>query len=227
MSGEKQLRRGCKRMIDEIIRETAMTASLTGHKKIPERILDVMRRTPRHYFVPEEMAGSAYDNRALAIGLGQTISQPFIVALMTTLLAPEADHTVLEVGTGSGYQAAVLSQLVKQVYSVEIVPELAGRAGNTLADHGYDNVCVIHDDGGAGLHAHAPYDGIIVTAAAPAVPKTLIDQLKPGGRLVIPVKADYFSQALMLITKDEQGLVHERNVLAVVFVPLTGDGWKR
>lgn len=228
MTSAKQFKRKHEMMINEIISDTTMTELHTGYKKIPDTILTVLRTTPRHEFVPSNASPFSYDNSALAIGYGQTISQPFIVALMTTMLAPKPEHTILEVGTGSGYQAAVLSQLVKQVYSLEIVPELATRARETLARLGdYDNVVVMHDDGGAGLPAHAPYDGIIVTAAAPEVPQALLDQLKPGGRLVIPVRADYFSQALMLIEKDKKGQLHEKNVLAVVFVPLTGDAWKK
>lgn len=205
-----------------------MTASYTGYKKIPDKILNVMREVPRHEFVPSDASFFAYENHALAIGHGQTISQPFIVALMTTLMVPKPDHVVLEIGTGSGYQAAILSQLVKQVYSLEIVAELAAGARVTLAHlGGYDNVLIKHEDGGAGLSAHAPYDGIIVTAAAPEIPWALIDQLKPGGRLVIPVRADYFSQTLTVVEKDKAERLHTKNVLAVVFVPLTGDAWKK
>lgn len=185
-------------------------------------VLAVMSRVPRHCFVPEADQYSAYFNHPLPIGHGQTISQPYIVALMTDLLAPGKQHTVLEVGTGSGYQAAVLSEMAAKVYTVEIVEPLATAAAKVLHDLKYDNVEVRAGDGSQGWPEHAPYDGIIVTAAAEHVPQPLLDQLKPGGRLVIPVGGQFNIQQLLLITKDLDGTLHRKNIEAVRFVPLTG-----
>ena len=189
---------------------------------ISEKVLAVMSRIPRHCFVPEGEAYGAYYNHPLPIGHGQTISQPYIVALMTDLLAPGKQHTVLEVGTGSGYQAAVLSEMAGKVYSIEIVEPLAAAAAKVLRDLRYDNVEVRAGDGSQGWPEHAPYDGIIVTAAAEHVPQPLLDQLKPGGRLVIPVGGQFDVQQLLLITKNLDGTLHRKNIEAVRFVPLTG-----
>jgi len=177
---------------------------------------------PRHAFLPDALRLAAYANRPLPIGHQQTISQPYIVALMTDLLDPEADGRVLEIGTGSGYQAAVLSKLVKQVYTLEVVAALAEQASERLRRLGYGNVEVRQGDGHAGWPEHAPYDGIIVTAAAPEVPPVLIEQLKPGGRLLIPVGNRYSGQELLLIEKDRHGRLRQESVLPVIFVPLTG-----
>ena len=184
------------------------------------RVLDAMRTVPRHLFVPEDARPWAYRDHPLGIGHRQTISQPFVVALMTELLAPEPDHKVLEIGTGSGYQAAVLSLLVAEVFSIEIVEPLAKRAAADLATHGYDNVTVIAGDGYRGLPAEAPFDGIIVTAAPPYIPEPLVEQLKLGGRMVIPVGEGY--QELKLLEKTESG-VEVRQVIPVRFVPMTGE----
>jgi len=173
--------------------------------------------------VPEELAYLAYANGPVAIGYGQTISQPYIVALMTDLLKTNADDVVLEVGTGSGYQAAVLAQLVKQVYSVEIVAALAQEAKARLHRLGYANVAVRSGDGYGGWNEHAPFDGIVVTAAAPSIPSPLIEQLKPGGRLVIPLGAPHARQILTVVSKDEKGATVEQELLPVAFVPLTGN----
>ncbi|RJF93672.1 protein-L-isoaspartate(D-aspartate) O-methyltransferase [Sphingomonas cavernae] len=184
-------------------------------------VLAAMRAVPRHLFVPPDRRAEAYRNYPLPIGEGQTISQPSLIALMTHLLRPKKGEVVLEVGTGSGYQAAILSRLVGRVYSIEIVEPLARQAAATLTRLGYANVAVRHGDGYAGWPGHAPFDGIIVTAGAPHIPKPLVDQLKPGGRMVIPVGPSHSTQRLMLITKDARGKVVERFIIAVRFVPLT------
>jgi protein-L-isoaspartate(D-aspartate) O-methyltransferase len=182
------------------------------------RVLEAMRRVPRHRFVPEAARGSAYQDRPLPIGHRQTISQPYIVAVMTELLDPQPGDKVLEIGTGSGYQAAVLSGLVEKVYSIEIIPELAEGARVALAAGGHQNVEVITGDGYAGLPDHAPFDGIVVTAAPEKVPEPLIEQLAVGGRLVIPVGG--WSQDLRVLERTEEG-VRTRKLFPVRFVPLT------
>ncbi len=184
------------------------------------RVLAAMRSVPRHLFVPERVRDRAYGDHPLAIGSRQTISQPYIVAAMTELLAPEPDDVVLEIGTGSGYQAAVLSKLVKRVYSMEILRELAESAKRALRENGFDNVEVIVGDGYLGLPEHAPFQGILVTAAPEQVPPPLIEQLAVGGRLVIPVGE--WTQDLVVFEKTESG-VSRREVLPVRFVPMTGE----
>jgi len=187
---------------------------------------DVMRalgEVPRHEFVPEDRKRSAYENRPLSIGHGQTISQPYIVALMTHLSAPEPGDTVLEVGTGSGYQAAVLSELVSSVYSIEIIEPLANEAKARLERLGYDDVTSRLGDGYYGWEEHAPFDAIVVTAAASHVPPPLIAQLKPGGRMVIPVGGRFLTQQLLLIEKTGDDEIVTRQIAAVRFVPLTGE----
>ena len=184
------------------------------------RVLDAMREVPRHRFVPEGYRGEAYTDYPLPIGEGQTISQPYIVALMTSLLDLDGDESVLEIGTGSGYQAAVLARLVRQVYSIEILPALGEQARRTLSDLGVTNVEVRVGDGYKGWPEKAPFDGIIVTAAPERVPEPLIQQLKIGGKLVIPV--GNFWQNLLVITKTADG-VEKRTVLPVRFVPMTGE----
>jgi protein-L-isoaspartate(D-aspartate) O-methyltransferase len=184
------------------------------------RVLEVMRKVPRHRFVPATLRDRAYDDTPLPIGSGQTISQPYIVATMTELLDPAARDTVLEIGTGSGYQAAVLSELVHKVYSIEIVDELAEGARKKLAELGYDNVVVITGDGYRGLPEQAPFDGIIVTAAPEKIPQPLIDQLAVGGRLVIPVGGRF--QELMVLERTREG-IQSRRVFPVRFVPMTGE----
>ena len=177
----------------------------------------------RHEFVPESQRAQAYENHPLPIGHGQTISQPYIVALMTDLVQPEVDDVVLEVGTGSGYQAAVLAKLVRRVYSMEIIEPLAKQARQRLDRLGYGNVESKLADGYFGWEEHAPYDAIVVTAAASHVPPPLIQQLKPGGRLVIPVGGRFAIQYLLLIEKSENGEILTKQITAVRFVPLTGD----
>jgi protein-L-isoaspartate(D-aspartate) O-methyltransferase len=185
------------------------------------RILAVIGQLPRHLFVPIVQQPFAYRDDALAIGMDQTISQPSLVALMTHLLRPKETDVMLEVGTGSGYQAALLSKLVRHVYTIEIVEPLAREATLRLRELGFGNVTVRHGDGYAGWQEHAPFDGIIVTAGAPHVPKPLLDQLKPGGRMVIPVGPADSVQQLRLITKDLRGRLREDVIIPVQFVPLT------
>ena len=185
------------------------------------RVLAAMRAVPRHLFVPPGQRAHAYDDRPLPIGEDQTISQPSLVALMTHLLRPKRGDVVLEVGTGSGYQAAILSRLVARVYTIEIVEPLARRASDRLSRLGYRNVRVRHGDGYAGWPGQAPFDGIIVTAGARHVPRPLVDQLKPGGRMVIPVGPSGSVQQLMLITKGRSGAVNQQTLIPVRFVPLT------
>ena len=183
-----------------------------------EGVLRTMRETPRHLFVPENLRDFAYEDSPLPIGEGQTISQPYIVALMTELLELNGDERILEIGTGSGYQAAVLSPLVKKVYSIEIVKSLAERAGEKLKEMQYHNVVVKWGNGYQGWVEYAPYDAIIVTAAPDRVPLALIDQMKIGGRLVLPV-GTYF-QKLKVVTKTRDGEIGEKNIIPVRFVPM-------
>ncbi len=186
-----------------------------------QRVLDAMREVPRHEFVPANMRDQAYADRPLPIGYGQTISQPYIVGYMTELLEVGEDAVALEIGTGSGYQAAVLSPLVKAVYSIEIVEELAARAREALERLGYANVQTKAGDGYHGWAEHGPYDAIIVTAAASHIPPPLVEQLKPGGRMVIPVGPPGQVQHLMVVEKRDDGSVRQRSVMPVRFVPLT------
>ncbi|MBS3955567.1 MAG: protein-L-isoaspartate(D-aspartate) O-methyltransferase [Methylomicrobium sp.] len=209
-------------MLDDIESEVRLTRHLIGKNALDERVIDAMREVPRHLFVPEVSRHFAYSNGPVSIGLGQTISQPYIVALMTDLLSVKPDDTVLEIGTGSGYQAAILSRLVKQVYSVEIVGALADKASERLETFHFRNVKVRSGDGYLGWPEYAPYDGIIVTAAAPHIPQPLIDQLKKGARLVIPVGLPYSDQELLVIEKDRNGEINSRRVIGVSFVPFTG-----
>lgn len=191
-----------------------------------KRVLEVMGRVPRHKFVPEGLQRAAYADRPLPIGHDQTISQPYIVALMTQLVQPTPKSRALDIGTGSGYQAAVLAGLCKEVYSVEIVKPLAEAAKKRLAKLGYKNVTVRHGDGYRGWPKHAPFDVIIVAAAADHVPQPLIDQLAPGGRLVIPV-GRRFQEELILIERRKDGSVHRKSVIPVAFVPMTGEAEKK
>jgi protein-L-isoaspartate(D-aspartate) O-methyltransferase len=187
-------------------------------------VLAAMRKVPRHRFVPEKWRDQAYADEPLPIGEGQTISQPYIVALMTELLNMKGGEKILEIGTGSGYQAAVLAEIAKEVYTIEIICPLAQRAESTLKELGYDNVTVRCADGYQGWKEHAPFDGVIVTAAPDHIPQPLVDQLKVGGRLVIPV-GDVF-QELMVVTKTETG-IRKTNVIPVRFVPMTGEAEKK
>ena len=184
------------------------------------RVLDALRKVPRERFIPANLAARAYDDQPLPIGHGQTISQPFIVAHMTEALAVEPHHTVLEIGSGSGYQAAILGELARTVYTIEIVPELARRAASTLTSLGYRNVQVREGDGYAGWPEHAPFDRIMVTAAPAEIPRPLIDQLAVGGRLIIPVGEQGSTQWLTVVDRTAKG-VTERRTIPVVFVPFT------
>jgi S-adenosylmethionine synthetase len=216
-----------ERLLAAIAAEARETADYTGRPAFAPAVLRAMASVPRQQFVPERLRRDAYEDEPLPIGSGQTISQPYIVALMTDLLDPTPEDLVLEIGTGSGYQAAVLSLLVRQVYGIEVVDELATAAARRLRRLGYANVVVRSGDGNAGWPERAPFDGIIVTAAAPAVPPALVAQLKPGGRLVIPVGEPGGMQRLLRLVKDEAGQVHQQQVLPVAFVPLIGRGHAR
>lgn len=216
-----------ERLLREIEQDMRSTAASTGRASLSDAVRRAMSAVPRHRFVPAELAHAAYQNRPLAIGHGQTISQPFIVALMTELLDPRPTDRVLEVGTGSGYQAAVLAELVGEVKTIEIVAPLGERAKALLAELGYRNVEVRIGDGYLGWPDAAPFDGIIVTAAPDKLPQPLIDQLKPGGRMVVPVGPQGIGgQDLLLIRKETDGRTVTRNVLAVRFVPLTRERGK-
>ncbi len=211
------------RLIDEIEREYRFTAGFTGRVQPDPRVVEAMIKVPRHDFVPDNEKYLAYENYPLPIGHGQTISQPYIVALMTDLLDLDEDDKVLEVGTGCGYQSAILSLLAREVYSVEIVEPLATVASTRLRDLGYANVAVRHGDGYHGWPEQAPFNGIIVTATADQVPPPLIEQLAENGKLIIPLGSTGGPQKLTLVSKDNLGKVRSRFVLDVAFVPLTGD----
>jgi len=220
--GEDNYAAARREMVQEIERMSASTPLETGNRTLDRQVLEVMGRVQRHQFVPAAQQRDAYDNRPLPIGHGQTISQPYIVALMTDLLRPEPGHVVLEIGTGSGYQAAVLAELTREVYTMEIIEPLGIQAKKRLAQLGYRNVDVEVADGYFGWPSRAPFDGIMVTAAANHVPVPLVQQLKPGGRMVIPVGTSFLTQQLMLIEKRPDGSVTTQQILPVRFVPLTG-----
>ena len=212
-----------RNMVAEIRAIAAAIGPVAGSSVIDERVLAVMEELPRHEFVPEDQRRHAYEDRPLPIGYGQTISQPYIVALMTDLLDLDGDETVLEVGTGSGYQAAILGRMVPRVFTVEIVPQLAQRVKGVFADLNLDTITSRQGDGYYGWEDHAPFDAIIVTAAASHVPPPLVTQLKPGGIMIIPVGNPFFAQSLMMVTKEADGSVKTRHLLPVRFVPLTGE----
>ena len=214
-------------MLRDIRAEVKYTRRFIGKDALAPRVMDAMRLVPRHEFVEPEMRMFAYENGPLPIGRGQTISQPYIVALMTDLLEPKPGDVMLEVGTGSGYQAAVLAQVVRKVYTLEIIEQLAIRAKSRLSRLGYRNVEARVGDGYLGWQEQAPFDGIIVTAAAAHVPPALVEQLKPGARLVIPVGHPYMSQTLQVVEKGERGEVTTRDILSVAFVPLTREDTAR
>jgi protein-L-isoaspartate(D-aspartate) O-methyltransferase len=209
------------RMVGTVRAHAAHPGSGAPGGRISPRVLAAMGTVPRHMLVPARFRSRAYADYPLPIGYGQTISQPYIVALMTELLRPGPKDAVLEVGTGSGYQAAVLSRLVRHVYTIEIVEGLARRAAADLARLGYGNVTVRAGDGYKGWPAHAPFDGIMVTAAPKEIPPPLIAQLKPGGRLVMPLEDALGYQSLIVLEKDRSGRIMKRKVIAVRFVPLT------
>ncbi len=210
------------RLIQEIIVEMKETAAYTGRSALCAATLEALRRVDRRAFVNDSDKRTAYINRPLGIGHQQTISQPYIVALMTDVLDLDKKSRVLEIGTGSGYQSAVLGELAEKVYSIEIVPELARSAAQRLHSHGYSNIVVKHGNGRLGWNEHAPFDAIIVTAAAESVPDALIRQLATDGHLIIPLERDAYSQILVLLTRTRNGEIHQREILPVVFVPLTG-----
>ena len=209
-------------MVHLIEADVRQTARRIGKRALDERVMEAMATIPRHKFVRDKEKVYAYQNRPLPIGHGQTISQPYIVALMTDLLEVGPDASVLEIGTGSGYQAAVLSGLVKNVYSIEIIEPLGARAANRLERLGYDNVQTRIGDGYDGWEESAPFDGIMVTAAASHIPPPLLKQLKPDGRMIIPVGSPFLTQQLLLVTKDPDGKIRTRQILPVRFVPFTG-----
>ncbi|MBW9266662.1 MAG: protein-L-isoaspartate(D-aspartate) O-methyltransferase [Candidatus Thiodiazotropha sp. (ex. Lucinisca nassula)] len=208
------------RLIEQDVRETSIYLEKSA---LDERILKSLSEVPRHQFVPADVRSRAYDNRPLPIGYGQTISQPYIVAIMTDLIAPRAEHNALEIGTGSGYQAAVLSRLVEKVYTMEIVEPLGKQATERLKHLGFDNIEVSIADGYYGWKEHAPFDIIIVTAAASHIPPPLIEQLKPGGKMIIPVGSRFMTQQLLLVDKNAEKEITVRQILPVRFVPLTGE----
>ena len=208
-------------MVDTVRGQAVALPKASGGQPLDARVLAAMAEVPRHEFVPPDQRPFAYENRPLPIGYGQTISQPFIVGLMTDLLAVGADDSVLEIGTGSGYQAAVLARLTRAVYTIEIIPELGEIAAARLRA-GYPNVRTRIGDGYYGWPEAAPFDGIMVTAAASHVPPPLVQQLKAGGRMVIPVGSRFSVQHLMLVEKSAEGRVSTRQILPVQFVPLTG-----
>lgn len=211
-----------RQLLDEIARDAVQTRFATGIRQFSPATMNALASTLRHEFVDDHLIKHAYENRPLPIGYGQTISQPYIVALMTELAKTDKTHIVLEIGTGSGYQAAVLSPLAKSIYSIEIIDALTKSAHDRLQRLGYKNITVKTGDGYYGWEQHAPFDTIIVTAASSHVPPPLIKQLKPGGRMVIPVGGPFFTQQLMLITKELDNTVKTRQILPVSFVPLTG-----
>jgi len=221
--GADTLSQARQKMVDTIAKDVRETSLYLDKETLDPRVMQVMRKVPRHEFVPSSERPYAYENRPLPIGYGQTISQPYIVALMTDLLKPQPGDRVLEVGTGSGYQAAVLAGLVKQVDTIEIIKALAASAKERLNRLGYDNVEVRSADGYYGWPEHAPYDGIVVTAAAGQIPPPLIQQLKPGGRMVIPVGSRFMVQEMVLVQKATDGTITIRQILPVMFVPLTGE----
>ncbi len=216
----KQQRQQMVALIEKDVRETSNYIDMTA---LSSDVMDAMRSVRRHEFVPERQKRYAYQNRPLAIGHGQTISQPYIVALMTELMNVSSTSRILEVGTGSGYQAAILGKLVNQVYTIEIIEPLGLRAKKTLKRLNYSNIKFQIGDGYYGWIEQAPFDAIIVTAASSHVPPPLLKQLKPGGRLIIPVGSKFLTQQLLLIVKDNGGRVKTRQILPVRFVPLTGE----
>ena len=209
-------------LVDSIKADVELTSDFLDQGAFDERVLNAIGKVPRHEFVPDDQRPYAYENRPLPIGYGQTISQPYIVALMTDLLKPKKTDRVLEVGTGSGYQAAILAELVESVYTIEIVKELGEQAADRLKKNAYNTVHTRTGDGYYGWETEAPFDGIVVTAVASHIPPPLIKQLKPGGRMVIPVGGQFMTQYLMLVTKDADNKITTRQILPVRFVPLTG-----
>jgi len=212
-----------QQLVETIEQDVRDTSLYLDKEALDPRVMKAIARVPRHEFVPAALRRFAYANRPLPIGYGQTISQPYIVALMSDLVKLKAGDTVLELGTGSGYQAAILAELAGQVYSIEIVEELGEQAAERLSRLGYDAVTLRIGDGYYGWEEHAPFDAIVVTAAASHVPPPLVAQLKPGGRMIIPVGSRFLTQQLVLIEKGLDGQLVTRQILPVKFVPLTGE----
>ncbi|MDH3935585.1 MAG: protein-L-isoaspartate(D-aspartate) O-methyltransferase [Gammaproteobacteria bacterium] len=212
-----------QRLVEDIQQDVRDTSLYLDKQTLDPRVMAAIATVPRHEFVPAAQRRHAYDNRPLPIGYGQTISQPYIVALMSDLIKPRAGDRILELGTGSGYQAAILAELTGTVYSIEIIEELGKQAAGRLSGLGYDNITLRIGDGYYGWKEHAPFDAIVVTAAASHVPPPLVAQLKPGGRMVIPVGSRFLTQQLVLIEKQADGQLLTRQVLPVKFVPLTGE----
>lgn len=208
-------------LIEEIERDVRETRSYTGRVHLDDSVMKAMAAVARHEFVPSQLRDMAYENRPLPIGEGQTISQPYIVALMTDLADVDRKSVVLEVGTGSGYQAAVLAEIVDHVYTIEIVERLGRRAAETLERLGYENVTVRIGDGYRGWPEFAPFDAIVVTAAPEEIPPPLIEQLKSGGKLVVPVEVGNRAQSLQVLEKGPGGEITTTDVLPVAFVPFT------
>ena len=223
VSGFDQYAEARRKMVEAIQADVHETSFYINKKSLDPRVMSVMGRVERHKFVPASERSWAYANRPLPIGHGQTISQPYIVALMTDLIGINPGDKVLEVGTGSGYQAAVLAEMGAAVFSIEIIAPLARDAANRLTDLGYDQVKTRQGDGYYGWQEEAPFDAIVVTAAAGHIPPPLIRQLKPGGLMVIPVGSRFMVQQLVLVSKNEAGDITTRQILPVRFVPLTGD----
>lgn len=215
-----RLRQALIEVIEADVRETSL---YLDKQALDPKVIQALATVPRHRFVPADVRRAAYVNRPLPIGYGQTISQPYIVAIMTDLIKPESQQRVLEVGTGSGYQAAILGQLVKQVFSIEIIEPLGKQAQQRLAELGYDNITLRVGDGYYGWEEQAPFDAIVVTAAASHIPPPLLRQLKPGGRMIIPVGSRFLTQQLVLVEKDRDNRITTRQILPVMFVPLTGE----
>lgn len=214
--------KGLDKMLNDIEQEVQSTSHLIGKNSLDPRVMIAMKTIPRQEFLPANFEYCAYENRPAPIGSGQTISQPYIVALMSDLLNTNSSDIMLEIGTGSGYQTAILAQLVKQVYSIEILEDLYRNASKRLIKMGYENIRIRNADGYFGWPEHAPYDGIIVTAAVEHIPPALIEQLKIGARLVIPIGLPNSYQELMLVKKVAFSEIEVQSILGVNFVPLTG-----
>lgn len=211
-----------QKMVEIIEQDVKATSLYLNKQELDPRVMQALRTVPRHQFVPEDKLSAAYYNRPVPIGHGQTISQPFIVAIMTDLLGTTPESKVLELGTGSGYQAAILSGLVEKVFTIEIIKPLGEQAAIRLAQLGYHNVQVKIGDGYYGWEEHAPFDTIIVTAAGSHIPPPLIKQLKVGGHMIIPVGSQFLTQQLLLISKQPDNQISTQQILPVRFVPLTG-----
>ncbi len=216
-----------QRLLRQIATDVRSTSVYLGNERLDERVLTALATVKRHEFVAKPLRPLAYQNRPLPIGYGQTISQPYIVAIMTDLIKPAQGDKVLEIGTGSGYQAAILAELVGQVFSMEIIEPLGNSAAERLIRLGYKNVRVRVGDGYNGWPQEGPFDGIVVTAAASHVPPPLVRQLKNGGRMIIPVGSSFSVQHLVLVEKDQLGVVRTRQLLPVRFVPLVGRGGEK